>query len=262
MEFGIADLSIVPMRREKSERSEMISQVLFGEIYEVLEEEDNWLYIRLLHDDWQGWIDRKMHKEVSASYVESYRSSDQLIMGEVFNLVLKEGDWGNKLIVAGSVLPFYDAYSKKMKLEEDEYALIGTLKEIGIDNLRDLLIQYALMYYNTPYLWGGRTPYGIDCAGLSQIVYRMVGMNLPRKAEQQVLKGQTLSFIEESLPGDLAFFGDEAGAITHVGILWEPGRIIHASGRVRVDKIDHHGIFNEETKRYTHALKLIKRYIN
>ena len=88
MEFGIADLSIVPVRREKSERSEMTSQILFGEIYEVLEKEDNWLYIRLLHDNCEGWIDRKMHKEVSPSYVESYRSSDQLIMEEVFNLGL------------------------------------------------------------------------------------------------------------------------------------------------------------------------------
>jgi cell wall-associated NlpC family hydrolase len=148
-----------------------------------------------------------------------------------------------------------------MQVGEDVYALVSKMKEVGIDSLRELLISYALMYYNTPYLWGGRSPYGIDCSGLSQMVYRMVGISLPRDASQQVKEGQDLSFIEEALPGDLAFFGDDAGVITHVGVIWEQNRIIHASGRVRVDKIDHHGIFNEELKRYTHHLKVIKRIL-
>ena len=89
----------------------------------------------------------------------------------------------------------------------------------------------------------------------------MAGINLPRDASQQVAYGQDFSFVEEALPGDLAFFGDDSGTITHVGIIWEQNRIIHASGRVRVDKIDHQGIFNEELKRYTHNLKVIKRII-
>lgn len=248
------------MRRERSERSVMVSQLLFGEVYEVLDVDDKWLYIRLLHDDCKGWIDQRVHRGVDDAYVERYRASDQLLMGEAFNLVAKKGDWGNKLIVAGSVLPFYDAYAKKMLLGDDEYTVVGALREVGIDSLRELLIQYALMFFNAPYLWGGRTPYGIDCAGLVQIVYRLAGIQLPREAERQVSKGVTLSFIEEAQPGDLAFFGDDAGCITHVGILWEQGRIIHASGRVRVDKIDHHGIFNEEMKRYTHMLKVLKQY--
>lgn len=261
MSFGIADLSIVPMREDKSERSEMVSQILFGELFEILEETEKWVYIRLLQDGYEGWIDRKMFLPVTDEYAENYRQDVPVLATEVFNIVTKEGDYGNKLLVSGSVFPFFDATTKKMKIGDDVYTLVSKMKDIGIDSLRDLIIGYALMYYNTPYLWGGRSPYGIDCSGLSQIVYRMAGIDLPRDASQQVACGQNFSFVEEALPGDLAFFGDDTGIITHVGIIWEQNRVIHASGRVRVDKIDHQGIYNEDLKRYTHNLKVIKQII-
>ena len=284
MSYGIADLSIVPMRSEKSERSEMVSQILFGEVFEILEVDEKWVYVRMLHDRYEGWIDRKMYLEVTEftgclffEHIDKhniYHSLHQnirpirtyvgnlLLATEVFNIVVKDGDYGNKLVVSGSVFPFFDATTKKMQIGGDTYTLVSKMKDVGIDSLRDLIIGYALMYYNTPYLWGGRSPYGIDCSGLSQIVYRMAGIDLPRDASQQVTLGQNYSFLEEAMPGDLAFFGDETGAITHVGIIWEQNRIIHASGRVRVDKIDHQGIFNEDLKRYTHNLKVIKRILN
>lgn len=262
MAFGVADLSIIPMRREPSERSEMVSQVLFGELFEVIEIIEKWVYIKLIHDGYEGWIDRKMYMPVDEAYVVKYRKEAPMLTAEVFNIVTKEGDYGSKLVVAGSVFPFFDVATKKMQLGDDTYTLVSKIRDVGIDSLRDLIIGYALMYYNTPYLWGGRSPYGIDCSGLVQIVYRMAGIELPRDASQQMVSGQDFSFVEEALPGDLAFFGDETGTITHVGIIWEQNRIIHASGRVRVDKIDHQGIFNEDLKRYTHNLKVIKRIIN
>ena len=163
------------------------------------------------------------------------------------------------MVVAGSVLPFYDAYTKKLMIGDEEYVVKGFLREVGIESLRELLIQYALMFYNAPYLWGGRPPNGVDGAGMVQMAYRMAGITIPRYIEQQAGEGQVLSFLEEAQPGDLAFFGDSSGAVTHVGILWEQGRIIHASGKVRVDKIDHHGIFNEDLKRYTHTLKVVRQ---
>ena len=260
MSYGIADLSIVPMRSEKSERSEMVSQILFGEVFEILEVDEKWVYVRMLHDRYEGWIDRKMYLEVTEEFIGKYKAEVSVLATEVFNIVVKDGDYGNKLVVSGSVFPFFDATTKKMQIGGDTYTLVSKMKDVGIDSLRDLIIGYALMYYNTPYLWGGRSPYGIDCSGLSQIVYRMA--DLPRDASQQVTLGQNYSFLEEAMPGDLAFFGDETGAITHVGIIWEQNRIIHASGRVRVDKIDHQGIFNEDLKRYTHNLKVIKRILN
>ncbi len=262
MAFGIADLSIVPMRKEQSERSEMVSQVLFGELYEVLEETEKWVYVKLFHDGYEGWIDKRMHVGVSEEYAGKYGMESPVLTTEVFNIVTKKGDYGHKLLVAGSVLPFFQAENREMRIGEDEYTLVTRTKDVGIESLRELIITYALMYYNTPYLWGGRSPYGIDCSGLTQMVYRLAGIGIPRDAALQVNCGQNFSFIEEALPGDLAFFGDEAGAITHVGVLWEKNRIIHASGKVRVDKIDHQGIFNEELKRYTHTLKVIKRMIS
>ncbi|WP_251620685.1 C40 family peptidase [Odoribacter lunatus] len=259
--YGIANLSIIPMRKEQSERSEMVSQVLFGELFSILETTDKWVYIKLLHDQYEGWIDKKMYQEVTDEYAAKYQAETPVLTTELFNIVRKEGAYGNYLITSGSVLPFFNADNNTMLIGNDTYTLVTRLKDVGIDSFRELIIEYALMYHNTPYLWGGRTPYGIDCSGFTQIVYRMAGMEIPRDASQQVLCGQNFSFVEEALPGDLAFFGDDLGAITHVGIIWQENRIIHASGKVRIDKIDHQGIFNEDLKRYTHNLKVIKRLI-
>ena len=122
-------------------------------------------------------------------------------------------------------------------------------------------MENAMMYINAPYLWGGRSPFGIDCSGFTQLVYKIAGKKLPRDAYQQAEIGQTLSFVEEAQSGDLAFFDNEEGSIVHVGILLQDNEIIHASGKVRIDKIDHQGIFNVDTKRYSHKLRLIKKIL-
>jgi len=123
------------------------------------------------------------------------------------------------------------------------------------------LAKTAYLFLNAPYLWGGRNLLGIDCSGFTQIVYKINGIPLDRDASQQALQGQTLSFIEESEAGDLAFFDDTEGNITHVGLLLEDHHIIHASGCVRIDRIDQSGIFNSETQSHTHKLRFIKKMI-
>ena len=152
MSYGIADLSIVPMRSEKSERSEMVSQILFGEVFEILEVDEKWVYVRMLHDRYEGWIDRKMYLEVTEEFIGKYKAEVPVLATEVFNIVVKDGDYGNKLVVSGSVFPFFDATTKKMQIGGDTYTLVSKMKDVGIDSLRDLIIGYALMYYNTPYL--------------------------------------------------------------------------------------------------------------
>ena len=136
--------------------------------------------------------------------------------------------------------------------------IIAPQKEIDTQ----LLLEIAYRYIGAPYLWGGRSPFGIDCSGFVQIVFKMMGLMLPRDASQQVNHGVTINFVSEAKIGDLAFFGNEEGDLTHVGIVTEDEHIIHASGKVRIDKLDHQGIFNSETKQYTHKLRLIKRFVS
>ena len=124
-----------------------------------------------------------------------------------------------------------------------------------------MLCDFAYHFRNAPYLWGGKTPFGIDCSGLVQMVYRLYGINLPRDAHQQAEIGASLSFIDESEPGDLAFFDNEQGDIIHVGILLKNHNIIHAHGTVRVDRIDQTGIFNSYNNMHSHKLRLIKRVV-
>jgi hypothetical protein len=184
------------------------------------------------------------------------------VANDTFNLVFQEKDYSNKLIVPGSSFPFCDREEKSFRIGEKKYFYQGKVTGNGSDDhIRDSIIEAALKYFNAPYLWGGRTPYGIDCSGLTQIVYKLNSISLPRDASQQVMVGEPLTFVEEALPGDLAFFDNNEGKITHVGIIWDRHKIIHASGKVRIDNVDHQGIFNVDTKRYTHKLRVIKRII-
>ena len=157
-------------------------------------------------------------------------------------------------IVIGSILPSYK--SGHALINNEMYQFDGLTTPGFIK--KDKLVENALMYLNAPYLWGGRSPLGIDCSGFTQMVYRLQGVDLPRDAYQQAEVGTTLSFVEESEPGDLAFFDNAEGKITHVGIILEDNHIIHASGKVRIDRIDQQGVFNTEIGNHTHKLRLIK----
>ena len=123
------------------------------------------------------------------------------------------------------------------------------------------IVSTAFLYLNAPYLWGGKSPFGIDCSGFTQMVYKLCGYKLLRDAYQQSNQGDALSFIEESEPGDLAFFDNEEGKIIHVGIIMENNYIIHASGKVRIDRLDHLGIYNAEQNKHTHRLRVIKKIV-
>jgi hypothetical protein len=167
----------------------------------------------------------------------------------------------NLMLVAGSTLPVWRRNLRKFSIGKDTYTAAGEVTYGEVENPREILIRQALKYFNAPYLWGGRTPFGIDCSGLTQIVYKMIGIKLPRDAGEQVKHGVAMSFVDEAEPGDLAFFDDAEGRIVHVGIIWKRNKIIHASGKVRIDNVDQFGIFNIDTQRYTHKMRVMKKII-
>lgn len=261
MNYGISGLSIIPVRKEPSERSEMITQILYGEHFIVYEIMMGWARIKLAYDGYEGWIDVKMITPLPERTFQKIDKAPFAVSTDIFNLVQLNPEQ-TMMIVAGSTLPCWRPYLKEFSLLQDVYRHTGNFTYKKPANVRKVIIDQALKYFNAPYLWGGRSPLGIDCSGLTQIIYKMAGYVIPRDAGQQVHLGKALSFVEETKPGDLAFFDNDEGQIVHVGIIWEKNKIIHASGQVRIDNVDQFGIYNVDTKRYTHQMRVMKRIIN
>jgi hypothetical protein len=252
--FAICNLSTIPLRFESSDRSEIVSQVLFGEHFEILEQNKQWSKIKLHYDGYEGWVDSKQYQIISKENYDILCNEAIILNADLVEYISGQN---NSLIpiTLGASLSFLN----HTDINIQNYEFEG-LKTSGIKPKANL-IDTAFMYLNAPYLWGGKTPFGIDCSGFTQMVYKLNGYKLLRDASQQAAQGEVLSFIEESEPGDLAFFDNEEGNIIHVGIMLENNYIIHASGKVRVDRLDHLGIYNAEQNRHTHRLRVIKKII-
>ncbi len=258
MQYGVCGLSAIPMRKEPEDAAEMVNQVLFGETLEIIEYRKKWSLVRLSHDSYEGWVDNKQIMPCTEDYFQKVAQTTPTVTQELVDIVSEEKTAEFFPIFMGSVLPFYTS-DGKLKIADREFAFKGPVDQGPKD--RQKLVQHAYQYLNAPYLWGGRTPFGIDCSGFTQMVYRLIGFTLPRDSGQQAAHGLTLSFIEESEPGDLAFFDNEEGRIVHVGIVLEDNYILHASGKVRLDRLDQTGIFNRETGTHTHKLRVIKKIL-
>jgi hypothetical protein len=256
MPFGICHLSLVPARAEATDRAEMVTQLLFGDHFEILEEQERWTRILTGADQYPCWIGAKQWLPISESDFAEMQNSIQPLSSELIQ-VAKNPEGEPFPIVLGSQLPFLE--EGKMRLGDHEFLYEGHSLEPAINQGRSHILEHAFIYMNSPYLWGGKSPFGIDCSGLTQMVYRLAGLPIPRDASQQALIGEVLSFLEEALPGDLAFFDNEEGHIIHTGIILEGGRILHASGKVRIDHLDHEGIYDKKAGRYTHKLRVIRR---
>jgi gamma-D-glutamyl-L-lysine dipeptidyl-peptidase len=259
LEHGICNLSVVPGRIEPSDKSEMITQLLFGEHFTILRRQEQWVYIRGAYDNYECWIDVKQFQEISPETFLELESREITTCMELF-YVLEDQERGHYLpVTMGCSLPYFDGTS--CNLEGFEYIFDGQTNSVKHGRLNQYVAETAGIYLNSPYLWGGRSPAGIDCSGFTQLVYKAAGIRLPRDAYQQAEEGTSLGFVEEAIAGDLAFFDNNEGKIIHVGIVLSDGFIIHASGRVRIDKLDHQGIFNRETGKYSHNLRVLKRII-
>ena len=254
---GICRLGIVAVRREPHDTAEMVTQLLFGDHYRMLEtsQDRKWHKIQVEFDGYEGWIDAKQHYEISDDYFEYLNQIEFKICTDLTSEILYQKNLVH--IVIGSVLPIS---SSELFDVHEHLAFNGEAKNLGEKRDYEFLKNTARKYLQSPYLWGGKSPFGIDCSGFVQQVFRICGYRLKRDAVQQFLQGVAVEF-SSLKPGDLAFFRNDKHDITHVGIVLEENKIIHASGWVRVDFLDEHGIFNENIKAHTHQLAGLRRIL-
>lgn len=250
MEQSICAVSIAPLRKEPSHRSEMVSQLLLGEIVTCLETSGDFVFIHNSYDGYSGWCQKSQLL---------LTESEDVIVGpeQLAAAFINPATWNGWPMM----VPLSAPVGNLLQLRSSEFTLQGKLHQAGSIpfNTRNVL-DHSSLYHQTPYAWGGKSVYGIDCSGFCQQVYRFFGKKLPRDASQQAIVGEMVGFLEEVQCGDLAFFDNEEGNITHVGLLLNTKEIIHASGKVRVDDIDQWGIINRDTGQRTHTLRLIRRY--
>lgn len=251
MDRFICENVFVPLRSGPSHKSEMLSQVLFGEKYAVIEKTGSWIMVRTEFDNYTGWIDGD-HLQHSDEAIHS--------AGHVLNkaLLCYRHDETKLVLEAGCEIFNPDFKARTFVIGKSIYKTSPDFSESHI-SAAESLPETALRFINSPYIWGGRIPSGIDCSGLTQLVYKIHGIAIPRDSWEQAEAGVNVDFIDSAEPGDLVFFDNERGKITHVGMILSRGLVIHASGRVRIDRIDHQGIYKPEKNGYSHKLRLIRR---
>ena len=246
---AICRVPVSPMRAASSHRSEMVSQLLFGELVEIIEETDDWTRIRSVADGYEGWCQPAHLIPLLQSLSESTAAY--------------ASDWINPVMVDEEIMwvPFGSRIDLVIQPAfKMEFFFRGNeLQPAAVSG--SVILAHATKYLNTAYLWGGRSVFGVDCSGLSQQSFRLAGIDIPRDAYQQAELGETVASLEDSQAGDLAFFDNAEGKITHVGILIDNQSIIHSSGMVRIDPVDNNGIIHADNGKRTHTLRMIRRYL-
>ena len=251
MPNSICIVPVAPIRSEASHRSEQVSQLLFGESVEIFESKGDFIKIKSLYDNYHGWCQ-----------ATQLLATEQPIKSAINKLA---GNWSNEIFVNGELMriPFgacLDILDHQQLNRQIEYK--GEIIESSTSFYNEEMIKKVTnTFINTSYLWGGRSVFGIDCSGFTQIVFKFMNIPLLRDASQQATMGNEVENLDKTECGDLAFFDNQAGRITHVGILLDKETIIHASGKVRVDSIDQTGIISRHTKEKTHSLKTIRRMV-
>jgi hypothetical protein len=258
IDYGVCRMSLVPVRKDATDQSEQVTQLLFGDHYEVLEEstDGKWLFIQVNFDSYNGWIDKKQHHQVSKEYFLYSNKAEFKITTDLTSSLLYNRN--RQIILMGSLIPISSSELFKM---EEQFAFNGEAKNVGQKREFEFIRSIAFKYLNAPYVWGGKGPFGIDCSGFVQMVFKICGYKLPRDSGQQATQGKSVKSIATTRPGDLAFFKNESGNINHVGMVIEERRIIHSSGKVRIDKLTEDGILNADTKTITHPFAHARRIL-
>jgi len=231
----------------------MVSQVLFGEKYIITDRSGTWIKIETLFDKYPGWIDTDHLQHITDEENDS---------GHVLNksLVCFKNDKTKLILEAGCEIYNPDFEKKRFTIGKNIYSTCSEFSNSYL-SIKDSLIETATKFINSPYLWGGRIQSGIDCSGFTQLVYKIHGIPIKRDSRLQSEEGINIDFIDDARAGDLVFFDNDRGRITHVGMILSRGQVIHSSGKVRMDSIDHQGIFKAEINGYSHKLRTIRRII-
>ena len=277
------------MRAEAREGAEQNTQILFGETFDILEEQPRWLRVRLHLDGQEGWVDAKMATPMSQAEFKTYRAdySSAAMVAMPMAYAVSENNGQTIPLTAGTRLAKYCITSPQESSTTVHRTLdraelftaqgreikIGRFEVLGVrfridpsmviskslDLNEQNLLQAVRFFLNIPYLWGGKNAMGMDCSGFTQVIMSLFGKPLKRNASEQAEQGRKIADVSKVHAGDLLFFDHEDGKICHVGIAIDSERVIHCSGRVKVEKLDSKGIFNAETGEYSHHLVSIRR---
>jgi len=251
--------SVVPVRREARESAEQETQLLFAQTCTILDEQPQWLHIRNDEDGEEGWVDRKMVSVMTEQEWEQYSTTNkQALVKMPMAYAVSKNNGQTIPLTAGTRLPDY---------KDGQFSVLGVpfcidaqmVAEVPLELTEQNLMHVVRFFINTPYLWGGKNALGMDCSGFSQIVLSIFGRGLKRNASEQMREGKQVAGLNEAQAGDLVFFDHEDGRVSHVGILLDKERVVHCSGRVKVEKVDEKGIWNAEYGKYSHHLVMIKR---
>lgn len=245
----ICTYPIIPLRLGPSHWAEMGSQILMGERYSIVDKVGVWTKIKVLFDGYTGWVDND-----HIIHIPFDNKNEPFIINH--EIEAKDNRGLRVVLYPGSEIYDYNSSKGSFTVGKNSFTAV---QNIVTDLGNETIIDTALRFINAPYLWGGKSGHGIDCSGLSQLCFKIHGKTIPRNSFNQATIGDTINLLSDSIPGDLLFFDNNLGKITHVGILYDKDNIIHASGTVRIDRVDHQGIFNVDFDRYTHKLRLIKR---
>lgn len=256
--FAICPFSTAAIRAFPNHHSEMVSQLLFGEMVQIEEEKGrSWKKVKCLWDNTSGWVLNTQLQPVVVSDFEYFRKNYAFALDLCQPVI---SDNFSFPIPLGARLPGFDGLHFQLNGSTFHYSGQAVYPESLLPGA-DLLNKIARRYLNAPFLYGGRSPFGIDTDGMAQMIFKIMGKPIPRYAHQQVFIGETIDFIDQAEPGDLAFFENSKGNISHTAIFLNAEEVIHVYGSVRIDKIDHFGIFNKPENRYTHRLRIIKRLL-
>jgi gamma-D-glutamyl-L-lysine dipeptidyl-peptidase len=253
---AVCPYNVIPVRNKPAIDQLMITQMLFGEVCEIVEKKNkHWYKIKFQSDENMGWVMSSQICLISDEVYHKYLQNTSLVL-EVCQSVFNEES--SKSIVLGSSLPLYDGIS--CTLSDGKYIYNGQVTNMqGLEYSDELIVKIARRYLWSPELPGGRSPFGIDSSAMIQMIYRLFGRTISRHAHEQSKSGEVIDFVDLAKEGDLAFCHDDSGQICHVGMIVGPKKVLHVHGCARIDKIDHFGIYNMDLRKYTHKLRIIKR---